>query len=79
MQRHFDREPEALKINNDLERIGDHAVNIGESAISYAGRPMLTNQLEIKQMGRIAETMLREAVDSFIHTNPGPRRRGHPE
>lgn len=60
----------ALKINNDLERIGDHAVNIAESAVSYADRPKLTIQLELPQMGQIAETMLREAIDGFIHTNP---------
>jgi len=59
-----------LKINNDLERIGDHAVNIAESAISYADRPKLTIELALPRMGEIAETMLREAIDGFIHANP---------
>jgi phosphate transport system protein len=60
----------ALKINNDLERIGDHAVNIAESAIRYADRPKLAVQLELPRMAQIAETMLREAIDGFIHGNP---------
>ena len=60
----------ALKINNDLERIGDHAVNIAESAISYVDRPELAIQHELPRMGQIAETMLREAIDGFIHANP---------
>lgn len=59
----------ALKINNDLERIGDHAVNIAESAIHYAGLAKLTVHPDLSRMGDIAETMLREAIDSFIHAN----------
>lgn len=59
-----------LKINNSLERIGDHAVNIAESAIRYADGPALDIQLELPRMGQIAETMLREAIDGFIHANP---------
>jgi phosphate transport system protein len=59
-----------LKINNDLERIGDHAVNIAESAISYSNGPKLAVQLELSRMGQIAETMLRETIDGFIHGNP---------
>jgi phosphate transport system protein len=59
----------AMKINNDLERIGDHAVNIAESALSYAARPPLTIQLDLPQMAQVAETMLREALDAFIHGN----------
>lgn len=59
----------AMKINNDLERIGDHAVNIAESATSYAAHPPLAIQLELPQMARVAETMLREALDAFIHSN----------
>jgi phosphate transport system protein len=59
----------AMKINNDLERIGDHAVNIAESAVSYAAHPPLTIQLDLPQMARVAETMLREVLDAFIHGN----------
>jgi phosphate transport system protein len=59
----------AQKINNDLERIGDHAVNIAESALQYSGRPVLPRPGEIPEMARISKTMLREAIDAFIHAN----------
>jgi phosphate transport system protein len=64
----------ALKINNDLERIGDHAVNIAESAISYSGRPALDVQLDIPRMAQITQTMLGHALDGFVHNNPAPCR-----
>jgi len=64
----------ALKINNDLERIGDHAVNIAESAISYSSRPALDVQTEMPRMAQITQTMLRDALDGFIHNNPAPCR-----
>jgi phosphate transport system protein len=64
----------ALKINNDLERIGDHAVNIAESAISLANRPPLSVSTEIPRMAGIARAMLRDALDGFIHNNPAPCR-----
>lgn len=64
----------ALKINNDLERIGDHAVNVAESAISYAGRPPLDVKTEIPRMTQLAVQMLREAIDGFIHNTPADAR-----
>jgi phosphate transport system protein len=57
----------ALKINSDLERIGDHAVNIAESAIQYASGAPLPVHVDIPRMARIAQTMLRTAIDGFIH------------
>jgi len=60
----------AMKINNDLERIGDHAVNIAESAITYARRPELSTPADIPQMAQITREMLKVALDGFIHGNP---------
>ena len=60
----------AMKINNDLERIGDHAVNIAESAITYARRPELSTPVDIPQMAQITREMLRVVLDGFIHGNP---------
>lgn len=60
----------ALKINNDLERIGDHAVNIAESVINYAQRPPAAYQSHIIEMAQITKSMLREAIDGFIHGDP---------
>ena len=60
----------ASKINNDLERIGDHAVNIAESASVCAGLPPFTPLVDIPQMAQITKGMLRDAIDGFIHRNP---------
>lgn len=59
----------ALKINNDLERIGDHAVNIAESAITYASKPPLKIQTDLPRMAQITQAMLRDAIDGFVHNN----------
>jgi phosphate transport system protein len=55
-----------LKINNDLERIGDHAVNIAEGAERLAGRPPFAPAIEIPAMSEMVQGMLREALDAFI-------------
>jgi phosphate transport system protein len=59
----------ASKINNDLERIGDHAVNIAESALVCASLPPLAPLVDIPQMAQITKGMLRDAIDGFIHRN----------
>lgn len=59
----------ALKINNDLERIGDHAVNLAESAVTYAKEPLLSIQTGIPRMAQITQGMLHDAIDGFVHTN----------
>ena len=58
----------ALKINNDLERIGDHAVNIAESAISCAARPPVPVPADMATMGERVREMLKDALDGFIHS-----------
>jgi phosphate transport system protein len=55
-----------LKINNDLERIGDHAVNIAEGAERLAGRPPFQPAIGIRSMSEMVQTMLRESLDAFI-------------
>ncbi len=57
----------ASKINNDLERIGDHAVNIAQSAIKLADAPFVTPLIDIPQMAETTQQMLRDAIDGFIH------------
>jgi phosphate transport system protein len=59
----------ASKINNDLERIGDHAVNIAESAIQYVDLPRAKPTVDITEMARITKEMLRQAIDGFIHND----------
>jgi len=60
----------ASKISNDLERIGDHAVNIAESAAQVAKLPALAPIVDIPRMAQITKGMLRDAIDGFIHSNP---------
>jgi phosphate transport system protein len=59
----------ASKINNDLERIGDHAVNIAESAILCIEIAPEKPIIDITQMAQITKGMLRDAIDGFIHGN----------
>ena len=56
----------AVKINTDLERVGDLAVNIAEAARRYANHPPVKKLIDIPQMGDIAQAMLRDALDSFV-------------
>ena len=57
------------KINNDLERIGDHCVNIAQSAISYANFQQKTTLLELPKMISIGQGMLHDACESFFTKN----------
>ena len=56
-----------LKMNNDLERIGDLAVNISESALFLIERPPVKPLIDIPRMAEEAINMLKNAVDSFIN------------
>jgi phosphate transport system protein len=56
----------AVKINTDLERVGDLAVNIAEAAKRYLLHPPVKPLLDIPRMGDIAQRMLRDALDSFV-------------
>ena len=59
-----------LKINNDLERIGDIAVNIAERAISIAEMQEIEFNLPFSKMVNIAIDMLRNSLDSLIKLDP---------
>jgi phosphate transport system protein len=56
----------AVKINTDLERVGDLAVNIAEAAKRYATHPPVKKLIDIPQMGDIAQGMLHDALDAFV-------------
>ncbi len=56
-----------IKINNDLERIGDEAVNIAERVVILSKRPDLANPFDYTEMGQKAETMLKYALDSLVN------------
>lgn len=56
----------ALKIANDLERVGDHAVNIAQSAERLAQSRPIAPEPEIVEMARLARAMLSDALEAFI-------------
>lgn len=60
----------AMKINSDLERIGDQAVNIAENAVRILPHPPLKPLIDIPRMAEIAEKMTRDALDSFVRRDP---------
>ncbi|MGE0440425.1 MAG: phosphate signaling complex protein PhoU [Gemmatimonadales bacterium] len=56
----------AIKIANDLERVGDHAVNIAQSAQRLIEGPPIMPEPEIIEMSRHAREMLSEALEAFV-------------
>jgi phosphate transport system protein len=56
----------AVKINTDLERVGDLAVNIGEAGKRYLQHPPVKPLIDIPRMGELAQKMLRDALDAFV-------------
>ncbi len=55
-----------LKINTDLERLGDHAVNIAERALLLAEEPRLETNLCLPQMTQAVQRMLRISLRAFM-------------
>jgi phosphate transport system protein len=55
-----------VKINADLERVGDLAVNIAEAADRYVQHPPVKMLVDLPRMGVIAQSMLRESLDAFV-------------
>jgi len=56
----------ALRINTDLERVGDLAINIAEAAQRYVGHAPVKKLIDIPRMATIAQRMLRDALDAFV-------------
>ncbi len=60
----------AIKVSSDLERVGDHAVNIAQCALRLiALRSALIPDPEIEDMARRARRMLSDALDAFIRAD----------
>ena len=60
-----------LKINSDLERIGDIAVNIAERALSLKNQAELIGRTRLSEMSQLSRKMVRDSIDSFIHADAG--------
>jgi phosphate transport system protein len=56
----------AVKINTDIERIGDLAVNIAEAARRYLRHAPVKQLIDIPRMAESAQDMLRDALDAFV-------------
>jgi phosphate transport system protein len=56
----------ALKINTDLERMGDLSVSIAQRAISLLSEPMIKPMVDIRHMSSLVESMVRKSLDAFV-------------
>jgi phosphate transport system protein len=56
----------AMKINADLERIGDQAVNIAENARRILSQPPLKPLIDIPRMAELAQRMTHDSLDAFV-------------
>ena len=61
----------AIKVNADLERIGDLAVNIAESSRRYIDYGAISDEELIPRMAEVAETMLHWGIEAFVTGNVG--------
>jgi phosphate transport system protein len=59
----------ALKISNDLERVGDHAVNIAQSAKRLMAYRFIAPEPELVEMARLAREMLAQSLDAFVRSD----------
>lgn len=59
-----------LKINNDLERVADQAVNISEIAIFLLKEPSLKPLIDIPHMAHLAQKMIKNSLDAFVQHDP---------
>ncbi len=56
----------AMRIANDLERVGDHAVNIAQSATRISKARQIVPEPEVVEMARLTRSMLADSIDAFI-------------
>jgi phosphate transport system protein len=65
----------AMKINNDLERMGDLAINIAEMAKCLATQPELKISLDFTKMMEFTQKMVRESLDALVNKDSGLARK----
>src|SRR5579885_1004562 len=59
----------ALKINTDLERIGDLANHIAERSISLMHHPLVKPMTDIPKMATLVQSMLLKCLDAYVNNN----------
>jgi len=57
----------ALKINTDLERMGDLSVNIAERARSLMEEPVIKPMIDIPHIAGLVQSMVRKSLDAFVN------------
>ena len=57
----------AIKINNDLERMGDLSVSIAQSAMALMKEPVIRPLIDIPHIAGLVRSMVRKALDSFVN------------
>jgi phosphate transport system protein len=56
----------AIKINSELERIGDQSINVAETTLELLKQPQLKPLIDIPRMAQISGGMLKDSIDAFI-------------
>lgn len=64
-----------LKITNDLERIGDLAVNLAKKALAFAGQTEFQFPFDLVEISRETQTMLRDSLDCLVNLDTELARR----
>jgi len=59
----------AFRIANDLERMGDLAVDVAKAVLRLEGQKLIKPIIDIPRMGEIIQNMTYEAIQAFIHEN----------
>lgn len=59
----------AMNINNDLERMGDIAVNIAERTINFIGYQDLLERIQLPEMTKKVQSIVKGAIDSFVNND----------
>jgi len=57
----------SIKINNDLERMGDLSVSIAQSALALVKEPLIRPLIDIPHIAGLAQGMVRKALDAFVN------------
>ena len=60
----------AIKINSDIERIGDLAVNIARATLSLIAQPLLTPLVDVPRMAQLCQEMVKKSLDAFVAQDP---------
>ncbi len=55
-----------MKVNNDLERIADCAVDIAQRVLELVSQPLLKPLIDIPKLSQVAQGMVKKAIDAFV-------------